>query len=46
MDENRIQRGPGLPALVRRMDRLIKVLTAIDPTILAPSPADGLKAAE
>ena len=46
MDENRIQRGPGLPALVRRIDRLIKALTAIDTTILAPSPADGLKAAE
>ena len=46
MDENRIQRGPGLPALVRRMNRLIQALTAIDPTILAPSPADGLKAAE
>ena len=46
MDENSIQRGPGLPGLVRRIDRLIKALTAIDPTILAPSPADGVKAAE
>ena len=46
MDENRIQRGPGLSALVRRMERLIKALTAINPTILVPPPADGLKAAE
>jgi len=46
MDENRVQRGPGLPVLVCRMNRLIKALTAIDAAILAPPLADGLKAAE
>jgi len=36
MDEQRIQRGPGLPNLIRRMNRLIKILSEIDLAMLQP----------
>ena len=46
MDERRLERTPELPRLIRRISRLIKVITAIDPEILRPNTQSISKAAE
>ncbi len=46
MDECRIERGPELPRMVRRITRLIKALSEINPDILKPDPRNLPKAAE
>ena len=46
MDERRIERSPELPGLIRRMTRLIKALSEIDPEHLRPDPRGLPKAAE
>jgi len=45
MDEKNIQRAPNMSTLTRRMARLVKELTAVDPAVLQPL-ASTLKAAE
>ena len=46
MDERRIERSPRLPGLIRRISRLVKALTEIDPDILKPNTQAIPKAAE
>ena len=46
MDECRIERGPELPCLIRRITPLIKTLSKISPDILKPDPRALPKAAE
>ena len=46
MDERLIERSPEFPYLIRRIIRLVKALSKIDPNILKPDPRTLPKAAE
>ncbi|MEK9724536.1 MAG: N-formylglutamate amidohydrolase [Rhodospirillaceae bacterium] len=46
MDERRIQRGPGMPTVIRNMNRLVKALTGLEPALLTPAAGHLPKAAE